>query len=298
MHLTRTPDLAAEVDALVARHGGRVGLTGVPLDRRLRRTLAPCLSRHRAWTWDRADRADREWWPQGIALSPDRGLVATTWYAKGGGSRLSLVDLRRRRYQHVTLVLPTADGHEPLRIHAGGLGWHGSQLYVAATRAGLWVCDAGDVVRGADGDHLLPVRFRLSPEVDEGDEPLRFSFLTVDDSTDPPNLVVGEYGGRRQTRRIAEMPIDGGAVTVSDHDVVRAQGVARVRGRLYVSSSHGPWGLGSLWSGEPGDLRERRSALPMGPEDLAYDERTDRLWNVTEHPRRRWIVSVRRGSFD
>jgi hypothetical protein len=298
MHLTRTPDLTAEVDALTARHGGRVGLDAVVLDRRLRRTLAPCLSFHRAWTWDRADRHDLEWWPQGIAVTPGRDRVATTWYAKSGGARLSLLDLRRRRYQHVTLVVPTADGHKPLRVHAGGLAWHGSRLYVAATHAGLWVCDAEDVVRTPDGEYLLPVRCQLSPVSDEQDEPLRFSFVTIDDVTDPPSLVVGEYGGRRQTRRMAEMPIDGGPATVVAHDVLRAQGVARIDGRLYISSSNGRRGLGSIWSGAPGDLREHRRALPVGPEDLAYDVRTERLWTVTEHPRRRWIVSLRRRSFD
>ncbi|GAA4697761.1 hypothetical protein [Nocardioides conyzicola] len=299
MHLARTPELTAEVDALAARHGGRVGLGAVltDLDRRLWRTWAPCRTRHRAWTWDRADRRDPGWWPQGIAIQPGGAHVAATWYASGGGARLSVLSLTERRYRHVTLVVPTATGHEPLRVHAGGLGWHGSRLYVAATRAGLWVCDTDDIVR-ADGEYLLPVRFRLSPEAEEGFEPLRFSFLTVDDTSDPPSLVVGEYGGRRQTRRLAEVPLDGGPVTLTDHDVVRAQGVARIRGRLYVTASHGPWALGSVWSGGPGGFREHRGAVPMGPEDVAYDASTDRLWTVTEHPRRRWIVSVRRSSFD
>jgi hypothetical protein len=297
MHLSRSSELAAEVDALAARHGGRVGLDAVVLDRRLRRTLVPCLSPHRAWTWERADRRDPEWWPQGIAVAPYDGMVATTWYAKSGGARLSLLDLRRRRYQHVTLVVPTAGGHEPLRIHAGGLAWHDGRIYVAATKAGLWVCDPDDAVRTSDGEHLLPVRHRLVPE-DQDDEPLRFSFVTLDDATDPPCLVVGEYGSRKQTRRLAEMPVDGGPVTVVPHDVARAQGVVRVRGRVCVSSSHGPWGLGSIWSGELGGLREHRRALPMGPEDLAYDARTDRLWTVTEHPWRRWVVSIRLSRFD
>lgn len=293
MHLSRVQELAAEADALVRRHGGAVGLAAVPSGRRLRRTWAPCLSPHRAWTWDRADRRDPRWWPQGIAHEPGGRRVAVTWYAKDGGVRLSVLDLERRRYAHVTLVVPTDAGHEPLRAHAGGLGWHGDLLFVAATRSGVWVCDARDVVR-ADEGHLLPVRHRLAPDPDADGEPLRFSFVAVDDACDPPALVAGEYGNRRQTRRFAEMPIDGGPVTVVAHDVLRAQGVARVRGRLYLSSSHGPWGLGSVWSGEPGGLREHRWALPMGPEDLAYDARTDRLWTVTEHPRRRWIVSLRR----
>ena len=294
MHLSRVQDVSAEADALLERHGGPVGLAAVRGERRLRRTWAPCLRPHRAWTWDRVDRRNRRWWPQGIALEPGGPRVAVTWYAKDGGVRLSILDLARRRYAHVLLVLPNAEGHEPLRVHAGGLGWHGTRLYVAATRAGLWVCDTRDVVRAEDP--LLPVRYRLMPEADESGEPLRFSFVTVDDTCDPPALVVGEYGGRSQTRRFAEMPLDGGPVAVIAHDVLRAQGVARIDGRLYLTSSHGPWGLGSVWTGGPGGFREHRRALPMGPEDLAYDAGSDRLWTVTEHPRRRWVVSMRRSS--
>ena len=118
--------------------------------------------------------------------------------------------------------------------------------------------------------------------------------MTVDDTTSPPSLVVGEYGGRAQTRRLAEVPIDGGAVRMSRHDIVRAQGVARIAGRLYVTSSNGPWGLGSVWAGEPAGFHEHRRALPMGPEDLACSLDGQRLWTVTEHPRRRWIVSLPR----
>ncbi len=299
MHLARTPELAAEVDALAARHGGRVGLAAVlgDLDRRLWRTWAPCLTWHRAWTWDRADRRDPQWWPQGVSVEPGGRHVAVSWYAKKGGVRISFLSPAERRYRHVTLVVPTADGHAPLHAHAGGIVWHGSRLYVAATRAGLWVCDTGDVMRLDDGEYVLPVRFLLAPVADDG-EPLRFSFVGVDDATDPPSLVVGEYGNSRQTRRLAEFPVDGGDATITHHDVVRAQGVARVAGRLYLTSSHGPWAPGSLWAGEPGGFRERRRAVPMGPEDLAYDAATDRLWTVTEHPRRRWVVSIRRSSFD
>ena len=85
---------------------------------------------------------------------------------------------------------------------------------------------------------------------------------------------------------------------VTDHGVVRAQGVARVGGRLYLTASHGPWGLGSVWAGPPDGFREHRWAAPMGPEDLAYDAHGDWLWTVTEHPRRRWVVAMRPSSFD
>jgi len=284
MDLARTDDLSAQVDALAASYGGRVGLEAVlgDLDRRLRRTLAPGLAVHRAWTWDRADRADSRWWPQGISVAGRR--VAVSWYAKHGGSRVSFLDLDERRYRHVPLVLPTADGFEPLRVHAGGVAWHGTQLYVAATRAGLWVCDTDDLLRGPDG-YLLPVRHRF-----EASEPFRFSFV----GHDGERLVVGEYDNTGGTRRIGHVALDGGPMEVHEAGVQRAQGVVRVGGRWYVTASHGPWKPGSIWSGPAGDLREHRWAVPMGCEDLAHDPATDLLWTVTEHPHRRWVVAARR----
>jgi hypothetical protein len=294
VHLTSTDDLTDEIDALASRHGGRLGLDGLlsDLDRRLRRTWAPCLSRHRAWTWEPADRRDPGWWPQGISANDQRpGLLAVSWYATAGGSRVSFLDVRSRRYRHVTLVRPTATGHEPLRIHAGGLAWVGRELYVAATRAGLWVCETDDVLR-ADGDVVLPVRRRLSAVPDEGDDPFRFSFVsTVPGRTD--EVIVGEYGNRSQSHRMAHLPVDGGRADVVDGGAARAQGVVLVDGRYVLTSSHGPRTPGSLHVGGPGALRERRWALPMGPEDLAYSAAEDRLWTVTEHPRRRWVVSLR-----
>jgi hypothetical protein len=283
VHLTRTDDLTDELEALAARHGGRVGLTPVlaDLDRRLWRSWAPGRAVRRAWAWDRHDQADRRWWPQGISVATGGRFVAVSWYAKDGGSRLSFVDLRRRRYRHVPLVQPTSGGHRPLRVHAGGLAWLDRRLYVAATGQGVWVGDVDDVLRTPDG-YVLPVRHRLAPSED-----FRFSFVSPEGRS---GLLAGEYGNARQSRRLLSLPLDGAAADVGDHGVVRAQGVVRAGDRLHLTASHGPWVPGSLWSGRPGALREQRFALPMGPEDLAYDEGRGRLWTVTEHPWRRWIV--------
>ena len=295
MHLAPGVDRTPANDALAERYGGRAGLDTLlgDLDRRLRRTWAPCRSRHRAWTWEAADRRDPRWWPQGVSVADDERHVAVSWYAKGGGSRVTFADLEARRYRHVELVVATEDGHDPLRVHAGGLAWDGPRLYVAATRAGLWVCDTSDIVRARDA-YLLPVRHQLSCTTETGVPPFRFSFVSVDHISEPPQLLAGEYDNAGGSCRLARVALDGGPMDVEDVGVRRAQGAVSAGGRYYLTASQGTRRLGSLWTGRPGALRERRHALPMGPEDLAWSARSDRLWTVTEHPRRRWLLSLPR----
>lgn len=296
-HLSRGPDLDAALDAVAARHGGRCGPAPVlaALDRRLRRSVAPGLRVRAAWTWDRADRRDPRWWPQGVAVSPDGRHLAVSWYAKAGGSRLSFLDLAARRYRHVPLLLPTATGDlEPLRIHAGGLAWEGDWLHVAATARGFWSARLDDLIRTPDG-YVLPVRRPWRARTEGDDVPLRFSFLALDRAAAAPTLVVGEYGSATATRRSfrIDLTAEHQDLVPVEHGVVRAQGlVAPGTGRQLVATSHGPWRPGSLWTGAPGRLREHRWALPMGPEDLDTDPVTGELWGVTEHPRRRWVVRI------
>jgi len=336
IRLTPTRARDAQVDALAARHGGRAGLATVVNDLALvgRRTWAPGRSVRWAMTWAASDRRDRRWWPQGISSSADAGLLPgeertgdrvlgrrllmTSWYAKtGDGCRLSVIDRDLRRYQHLLVVRLTADGEpEPLLAHAGGICWIGPWVFVAATRRGFHVAHLDDVVkvgpreRWRGHDYLLPVRFSYAPAYDDGDEPLRFSFLSLDRAGKGegpgPRLLVGEYGRGRQTTRMAHFGLDPdtGLLTLDRDGVARplwhdgraplgAQGAVVARGRFHVSVSHGPYGLGSLYAGEPGTWRRRRWALPIGPEDLCYWPSENLLWSVTEHPRRRWIVAVR-----
>ena len=339
VHLRRTEENVAEIDALATLVGGRAGLGAVldDLDRRGRRGWAPGLKSRRAFTWDRADRRTTQWWPQGISTSADasdtelvhgRRLVVTTWYAKdlgdgNHGSRLSFVDLATRRYRHVLLVVPRlVDGGvrvEPLEIHAGGLAWHGPWLHVAATAAGLFVFHVDDIVRvpeqapesvrvaGEEYRYLLPVRFAYEARTDDGHERLRYSFVSLDRASSPPQLLAGEYGRGRQTRRLAHFALDPDSRFVApggdgacrpqqlhDEGIGQAQGVVQVDGRYYVTTSHGPWKPGSVHVGVPGAWRSHRWAVPMGPEDLAYWPSRDELWSLSEHPRRRWVFSVRR----
>lgn len=283
-----------------------------------------------AYAWDRRDALDRRWWPQGITTSADaadservegRRLVVVSWYAKrvggvGHGSRVSILDLDTLRYRHVLLVTPTlgtdgAAGWRPLGIHAGGLAWRGPHLHVAATGRGLVTFRPDDLLRvnrpGSAFGHgyLLPARYEY--RAGEGRRRFRFSFVSTDTTTRPRGLVAGEYGRGDAPTRLARFAFDDdtgllaagtdGAsrpALVADAGLVQMQGAVAVGGRHYVTTSHGPWTPGSVHVGAPGGFSRRRFAVPMGPEDLAYWPSTDRLWSVTEHPGRRWLVALDR----
>jgi len=340
VHLTRTDENADEIDALAGLLGGRVGLEEVldDLDRRGRRSWLPARAVHRAFTFDASDRRDRRWWPQGVTTSADasdeeeiagRRIVAVAWYAKklpgdeaNQGSRITFFDLGSRRYRHVLLVVPVlrdgVPGIAPLTVHAGGIVWCGPYLHVAATAKGFHTCRLDDLLRVSNQEvaayghrYVLPVRFSYRAETDEGHERLRYSFISLDKSASPPEILAGEYGrGRDTTRRLARFGLDPGTRLLAtgedgisrpmmlDEGVGQMQGAVVARGRYHVTASRGPWTFGSVYTGTPGALVQRRWATPMGPEDITYWPSTDELWSVSEHPRRRWIFSMRRSWFD
>lgn len=315
-----------------ARDAERVGLAGLleHLDRRGRRSpWAPGLRVRQALTWDAADRRDRRWWPQGITGTADarltdadpdrvhgRRLLAVSWWGTGAdghndGSRVSFYDVDTRRYQHAELVR-VVDGDTgpelaPLRVHAGGLVWHGPWLFVAATAKGLWVCHVDDVLRrpGSRDRFVLPVRQAWPAVTDEGTEPFRWSFLSLSRTGGEAALVAGEYARGTKSRRLLRLPLDPSTQlpllgtdgvarpTLVAKGVAGMQGVVERDGRWHVTVSHGPVTPGSLLGGRPGALRRRRYAAPPGPEDLHWWPELGGLWTATEHPRRRWLVALR-----
>ncbi|WP_193608871.1 hypothetical protein [Nocardioides lijunqiniae] len=271
-----------------------------------------------------------------------RRLVVVAWYAKqlpgdaagNHGVRITLFDLESRDYRHVLLVVPEMKdgvlGLSPLRVHAGGIVWFGDHLHVAATAKGFMTCRMSDLMRvpdevagertsfGIEGDrvasfgyrYVLPVRFSYRALADEGQERLRYSFMSLDRAASPPELIAGEYAGRGRTRRLARFSLDPETTLLAtaddgrstpmtlDEGVYRMQGAAVARGRYHVTVSRTPHWPGSVFAGTPGDMRRFQFATPMGPEDLAYWPQTDLLWSVTEHPHRRWIFAMRRSWFD
>lgn len=252
------------------------------------------------------------------------------------GSRVTFVDLDSGRYRHVLLVSPVFDDDgrltlRPLNIHAGGIVWAGPYLHIAATSRGFVTARVDDIMRvpgdddhpdriGIDGTtfysfghrYVLPVRFTYQAFTDKGHDKLRYSFMSLDRRSEPPALIAGEYAvAPDATTRLARYPLhrqtwqlaagdDGFSrpLAIDEGGVRQMQGAVIAAGRLHVTVSHGHWMPGTVCAGEPGSMKVRRWALPMGPEDLSYWPSTDRIWSITEHPRRRWIVAMDRRWFD
>ncbi|UDY22848.1 hypothetical protein [Nocardioides sp. Kera G14] len=326
LHLSRGDERADEVAALASHleslGGGRVGVAGVlsDLGQKARRTLAPGLAVRRAFVWDKHDRSDPTWFPQGVAHSWHTGyadnVLVVSWYSnKGEGSRVTFLDLRTGRYRHVLLVDATSRGRmRPVMVHAGGLVWHGRWLHVAATRQGFLTFRVDDLMHDPTEElgyaYVLPLRTIHQATAGEHDEMLRYSFLSLDRTDRVPALVVGEYGRLGKSTRIARFALDeqtgllvlgpdgqAQAIEVGE-GVPQMQGAVVVDGVYYATVSHGRRTPGEVVVGHPGGgWKSLRWSTPPGPEDLTYHPPTGRFWSVTEHPGRRWVYAMKRRWF-
>ncbi len=352
LSLVRTDDRSDEVAALARHVGPRVGLQGVLADLNRRGQVGEVPAPAASWGYrlQADDDRSRRWWPQGVATSAEangtgrvngRSVVVTSAYSKelNGlhmGSRITVADVTddaQVRYRHVLLVEAVGSGEDlelrPVRVHAGGLVWHGRHLHVAATARGLVSFALDDVMEvrldGApdrlglrrDGGldafghrYVLPVRFRYLAERAPAVAPMRYSFVSLDRSAQPPQLVAGEYGRHRDSTRFLRFAVDPATRMLASDWVGRSrplgvdigvesmQGAAVVDGRWYVSTSAGTTRRGSLWVGTPDRLERHAGVLPVGPEDLSYAPTTDRLWCVSEHPHHRYVFTIDRARFD
>lgn len=277
----------------------------------------------------------------GAEVAGGRDVVVTSAYSKkldglGKGARLTFFDVSDRtavRYRHVLLVESYLDGAgrldlRPVPVHAGGIVWLGEHLHVAGTRRGVATFRLDDIVRvpgagdptrlGIVGDevhgfgyrYLLPVRFGYEAVTGDGVEQLRYSFLSLDRSTTPHELVAGEYGKGSMTTRLVRYEIDpetsllrtddagtSRPTMLEERGIGHAQGAAVVNGRWYLTTSAGRYLLGSVWTGTPGDLHRSRFAVPLGVEDITYWPSTDQLWSLSEYPGHRYVFAMDRSYF-
>ncbi|MEO7350367.1 MAG: hypothetical protein ABIW17_00585 [Marmoricola sp.] len=337
IHLRRTEENSADIEA-AERFGPRVGIASVlaHLNRRAVRTRVPGRAVEWGFRWNDSDVNTQRWWPQGITNSADasdtedidgRRLLMTSWYSKvvsgkNRGSRITVVDIDTLEYRHILLVVPERARNgkvelRPLLVHAGGLVWCGPHLHVAGTLRGLFSCLVDDIIRVASTEstfgyrYVLPVRFAYDADATEGVEKMRYSFLSLDRGSQPPQLVAGEYGAADMTRRLVRFPLDPATYHLAAHEdstsrpvwldergLGHMQGAVVVGDTYYVTSSRGSRRLGKMYVGEPGTFRGFPRSLPVGPEDISYWPSTDLLWSLTEYPGRRFVFAMKRSRFD
>jgi len=318
----------------------RVGLRGVVADtnRTATRTDVPGEAVAEGFTWEPRDVRTDRWWPQGITTSADaygheqsagtldgRSVLLTSWYAHGAfgqlllGSRITVVDDvdgDAPAYRHVLLVEPVKIGPvhllRPVRVHAGGIVWYGDHLFVAGSGAGIRVFRLDDIthvrnrVRTRGYRYVLPQATAYAADQDADQQPLTYSFLSLDRGRDVDRLVAGEYGTKGSgSHRLVRYPLDrdtqllsgdeqGRSVALDLHDSQpdRMQGATLVGDTWVVTASAGEGRPGDLWVGTPGHLRKHRGVLPTGPEDVAHWPQRRQVWSLSEWPRRRWVFGV------
>jgi hypothetical protein len=281
-----------------------------------------------SFSWNHADRTSTNWYPQGVSGSGDANLTGSlcgkevllvSWYARKTphkGSRISVVDVtdpKDIRYRHVLLVEPfqtkTGASFRPVKTHAGGIFMYKNLLFVADSRRGVRVFDTLQIMRAEadrgkskvgvlgtranafDYRYVLPMIGRYSQPSRGG---ISFSFMSLDRSTAPHAMWVGEYEERgangyatrfvldARTGRIEKGP-NGRIVSTKSFRLNRSrtQGFVEARGDYYYNHSYAEDQY-RIHVQKPHGYRALKGGY--GLEDLYYDSRRDRLWFVAEHP--------------
>lgn len=280
----------------------------------------------------------------------------------GKGIRVTVLDTETKKYRHMLLAIPTnedGDGgsydndYGPINLHAGGIVWYGHKIYVADTKWGVRVFDLdhifdlsadphGDVDDeqsiGRDGDtyhgygyrYVVPQVGRwMSPSKAAGDEgvckesgPMHNSWMSLDRTSKPDQLVVGEYCAKKkktQPGRVAvwdmedhDIAADSSGVATSDGvrnlpeingaKGANAQGGATTDGgkTWFFSISHG-YAAGEIrkyTTGGKGWQFIGTKSTPAGTEDLTYRYRDSHrlLYSVSEYFGNRMIFA--RNTYD
>ncbi|MEC9070763.1 MAG: hypothetical protein VX938_00230, partial [Myxococcota bacterium] len=269
-----------------------------------------------------------------------RDVLLVAWYHKAEedsststykGVRISIVDvsyINEFKYRHVILAEPVP-GDDPAHpdlvpiasasssVHAGGIAWYGDYLYVADTSKGLRVFDLTKMfqvqtgkkgslgyVASSDEYHGYNYRYVL-PQVGRYKKCsqtccARFSWVSVDPTTDPPSLLAGEYTdanvkGRAhrwdldpETSRLALSQGVSRASAVYFPGVKRMQGAVTIDGALFVSSSQPktslPVSAGTLYHADGLGEEMEDHQYPTLPEDLSYNPFWDDIRTCTEKP--------------
>lgn len=293
-----------------------------------------------AFGWNGGDQDVAYWVPQGLTGSADassdglvagREVVLASWYYQSAndpdatgdkGVRVSLADVTNAAsvaYRHMLLVEPFLDGDRadfrPVAIHAGGLAWIGDHLYVADTVHGFRVFDMSRVLQVETGSEVIgydatagsyyAANYKyVVPQIGNyeraGDCAPRFSFVALDRSTSPPNLLSGEYDANSLAGRLFHWPLANGdrlagplgfpsAAYFAMHSHI--QGAVSSGATHWLSSSEPPAGAGDLYVAAESTMSTTVGWVDA-PEDLMLDTERDKLWSLSEAEGERFVFAV------
>jgi hypothetical protein len=301
--------------------------------------------------WNPHDFHEPEWRHQGATGSSDaydegllngRRVLLATSYSKSSdpkrGARATVVDhtdLEQVRYVNLLLAKPIEGSAKfrALTTHAGGVVWYGDFLYVADTERGFLVFDMqrivpadrseteriGDIGNGVMAaygcDYLLP-QIAIY-DLTSGSDPIRFSFVGLDRSASPHELVSGQYQQSHYSGLVVHWAIGDDGWLVPDGDQViaeqiliagerRMQGVLSFSGEHLLSTSSQFAGFdndqiesmynhsnGKLFIAKPAaQSQEHPAGWAEGPEDIYFEREHNLVWTVTEFPHRRYVFAV------
>ncbi|KAJ7171661.1 hypothetical protein C8R43DRAFT_944250 [Mycena crocata] len=273
----------------------------------------------RAYTWaDETGYDDvntESWYPQGVTTSADaldtgiyqdKKVILVDW--QGSSDFVHRPDLFFREIPECAACHPFADanGNPSFRavpVHGGGIMWYGNNLYVVDTNHGIRVFDMDHIYQVSTGDGIGRISstnyqaFNYKYVIPQSltytaatlPTPMRWSFISLDRTTTPNSIVVGEYAvdDTHQCR-------DGHLGLPSRYST----GVTSINGKFFISRSNGAGTKADLYTWVPGgSATEHTGAFPPGAEDLSYNHNADELWTLTEHPGKRYIVAVKASAF-
>jgi len=274
-----------------------------------------------------------------------RRVIAISWYNKpeknnppgvDKGSRISFVDTTELSdgkvpYEHALLVDPFDDGgtpnFRPFRIHVGGIAWVGRYIYAVDTSKGLRLFDTQRMLKVTDddenragrdaktGDYGAYGHRYVIPQVGaylltEDSCWHRFSFISLDKTSEPRSLVTGEFHDSDIAGKVIRWDLsDGDEVAMTNrsanelqpsdvHFVQESdmQGAASVNGEFYLSSSGQDGAWGKLYRASH-NFETESYGWVIGPEDLMYSAKEKTLWSASEFAGRRYVFAVDVGKY-